>query len=361
MARLRSLATGLFLLLITLISCNKHHDGMPAPSIPLDSFQVNLNYPLSSIGTTSATPQQYELIISEGSGRIVMDTILYYNAPLLTWLKTKQKLLDVTLVSGTAVSGYGVHAYKAIEQFNAPIGFYAYLIFPDLGLYNLHKITSTTDMVDLSNPDVATSVPLNTPSSYSTSGFEISGYPDTNDLSHAMVLTYADRNGQAITNATNIFYPGKKGFKKYDFALYGQSSDLVNFASNNLYWLDTIPNNLSLPDPSWYTISQTTDTAISTKFNSTKATFYNIQATLGYNQFVLTAPADSNMLYPIAFFRSLNSRLLKNIDLSKMQLNTVYIWNDAEPNYGQYWINHTTIYQAWKTPMESYSTFQHHL
>ena len=412
------------ILFVFTVSCKKNHTPAPVVQTPLDSFQLNLNFPLARNTIPYGYPSSYELIISEGSGRVVLDTVTGFNAPVITWLKTNQKLLDVTIVSG-GYNGFtaSVHSYKAIDltswvnmpdndsiqiapggaappspvagivtytgvnlplgsyydflayatgsngqvysntvygQFNAPLGDYGYLIFPDLGLYNLHQLVSQNDVVDFSHPDTAVRVPFNTPAGYTTTGFSIAGYPDTTRLGNTVNLTYYDRNGQFITDATGLLYPGAKGFKKYYFSYYASNANNGDGVNVNLPYIDTIPNNFPIPDASWYGITKTADTGVSVQFLRSSPTYYNIVSTLanGY-QFTLTAPADSTLLHPVSFYRSLKSKFLGNLDFSQMQFTYVYMMHDVQPDYRAYWVEHSQIYQLWVNPTSANTTFQH--
>ena len=424
MNHVKTLIIFCLILFAFIVSCKKDHTPASVAQSPLDSFQLNLNYPRAQNPSPYGFPSTYELIISEGGGRVVLDTVAGLNAPVITWLKTNQKLLDITIVGGAynGSTAY-VHSYKAIDlttwvnipdndsiqitpgstgpsapvpgivtytgvnlplgsyydflaygtgsngqaysstvygDFNSPLGDYVYLIFPDLGLYNLHQLVSQNDVVDFSHPDTAVKVPFNTPAAYTTTGFSIAGYPDTTQLGNTVNLTYYDRNGQFITDATSLFYPGAKGFKKYYFSYDAYNANTGDRVTVNLPYIDTIPNNFPIPDPSWYGITKTADTGISVQFLRSSPTYYNIVSTLSNgDQFTLTAPADSTLLHPVSFYRSLKSKLLGNLDFSQMQFTSVFIMNDVQPDYRAYWVEHTQIYQLYKTPPPANSTFQH--
>jgi hypothetical protein len=360
------------------------------------------------------------MIISEAAGKVLVDTVTPYNTPLVTWLKTNQKLLDITIIRLWATTdNYLIHAYKAIDltrwvnipdndsiqfpaggtappptvmgiltyqhanvpfasyydvladgiantgeatssvvygRFTASPGDYAYLIFPTLGLYDLHRIVGINDTVDFSTPGVAVNVPVNVPSIYTESSFIISGYPDTTHLAETVDLTYFSENQGTITDATSFFYPGANGFKKYNFSFYAADAGGDHAASLNMLYTDTVPANLSVPDPAWYTISLTTDTAVSVNFGTHPPTYYNVTSNVGSAQFTLTAPGDSTLLYPIRFYRALGSKYLGSLNINTMQMEDAYLYTDTQPDYQVYWVEHTTIFQAF-TPGPAYPTF----
>jgi hypothetical protein len=163
-----------------------------------------------------------------------------------------------------------------------------------------------------------------------------------------------------LTNVPSLYYPGKKGFKKYTFSYYASDNGNVNFTSVNLPYIDTIPNNLTIPDPASYTISKTTDTAVSIKYNTATPTYYEIATSIGAVQFIMTAPGDSTGLHPVSFYRALNSKLLGNLSYSSMQFTYVHFVADAQPDYQTYWAAHSQIYQAWKTPPSANVSYQRH-
>ena len=418
----RPLAIICLLLTIFILSCKKDHPATPAPLL-LDSLHINLNFPSSQSGLNQDPLKAYELIISEAGGKVLLDSIMSYNTSIITWLKTNQTLLDITTVRGWATTNsYLIHSYKAIDlttwvnipgndsvqipsgitpdppsttgiisythvsvplgtyynvlaygrgnigqaynnviysDYSAPIGEYAYLIFPTLGLYNLHRITGLLDTTDLSKPDSCTSVSFSKSAIYTTAGFNLAGYPDTGNLAHTVNLTYYSPAGTPLTDATSLLYPGTKGFKKYLFSYYVSDGNNNIYASVNLPYIDSIPANLAIPDPASYNFSLTKDTAISTNFTH-KPTYYEVTSHLGSAQFTLTAPADSALLHPVAFYRGLRSRFLGPQNFSLMQMDIMNIMTDAQPDYRAYWVGHTQIYQAWKAPGSAYSTFQRH-
>ncbi|HEV2478147.1 MAG TPA: hypothetical protein VGS79_00725 [Puia sp.] len=405
-------------------SCKKDHQAPQQQ--PLDSFRLDLNFPARQNPNPYGRLNYYELIVSEGSGRIVLDTLADFDVPVITWLKTNQKLLDVTIVQQTVGSlSTAVHTYKAIDLtawtnipdndsiqipaggggtaptplptvvtysgVNVPLGsyynilenglaeygqaysnavygtgtswpgVYFYLIFPDLGLYNIHQIVGQSDAVDFSHPDTAVNVSFNRPAVYTASGFSIMGYPDTTNLETGIDLTYRTPPGaQLITNATNMYYPGAKGFKKYFFSYSASDAGNIDQVTVTLPWVDTVPANIAIPDTSWYTITKTADTGMSVQFNNTRPTYYNLVTTvLGNVNFTLTAPADSTLLHPVAFFRSLKSRMLGNFDYSQMQFSSIYIDMDAQPDYRTYWVGKNQIFKAYSPNAPAYTTFQH--
>jgi hypothetical protein len=423
----RPLSGSFFLLIVIFFSCKKDHTPPPPPVIVYDSQHISLNFPASQIYQQSnpyPSYSSYELIISETGGRVVLDTITSFNAPVVTWLKTNQSLLDVTTVRNWATTGaYLIHSYKAIDLsgwvnipdndsaqplsggttlpppvtglmtyahvnvpygsyynvlaggradvrqsngtafmwggYNASPGDYAYLIFPTLGLFNVHRIVGSTDTVDLSRPDTCATVTFNRSSLYKTSGFTIAGYPDSTDLLHTVQLTYYSALGAAINDAGNMVYPGKKSFQKYTFSYFVSDGVNNNYASVNLPFVDRIPDVVSAPDPSWYTISLSSDTVVTTNFTGHTPTYYNVTTHMGSNQFTLTVRGDSTLVRPVDFYASLNSKWLAGQNYHTMVMDNIYLLTDEEPDYQIYWKKHTSIYKEF-TPGSANMTYQRH-
>jgi hypothetical protein len=266
------------------------------------------------------------------------------------------------LAGGTGVSGqdYGYYGTLLYGSYNASPGDYTYLIFPELGWYNIHRITSARDTVDFSVPGIATRVPLTKPAFYQRIGFSLAGYADSNDLSHTVNLTYFTGAGTPVPDITEVVYPGKGGFQKYSFSYYVSADANLTFASVNLPYIDAIPANLPIPDPSWYTTTLKSDTGVQANFTSHAPTYYDVTSHIGYTQFRMTAPGDTTLLYPVAFYRRLKSKLLAGVNLSAMQFDNISIVTDAEPDYNAYWAKHSLITPIWTKPPSANTLFQRH-
>lgn len=109
----------LCLLFACLSSCSKHDHSAP-PST--GSLVVDLSYPDSSKSLGN-----FELIVNEPDGKILLDTEMAVNTNLTTTLRTNDTLLDLTTI--TRVSGqYFVNSYRGVNPSHwtslAPPAFY---------------------------------------------------------------------------------------------------------------------------------------------------------------------------------------------------------------------------------------------
>ena len=397
------------------------HATAPGP-IKYDSMLLNLNFP-SSIRSGVADTFRYELIISEAGGRVVLDTLQHFNMPVVGWIKTNAALLDVTVVQYfSTTNNYLVSSYKSIDlsswqnipnndsaqintpphtlppptpeiveythvnvpggsyyntvaggsgfgtqlwnnvvyaNYNVSIGDYAYFLFPDLGLYNLHQIASARDTVDFSVPDTLSTANFNIPSAYNSSGFVLSGYPDTTDISHQVYLTYFAGSGGLIDNASKILYPGKKGFKKYSLVIFASNGSTLN-AAISLPWVDTLPNYLPIPSPDWYKISSPNNDSVTVNFQSHQPTYYTISSHIGTVRFSLFAPGDVAELHPVRFYSALKSKLLGNLDYQSIQLDNIRVNSDQQPDYKSYWAERSLIPVVFKYPSSANAYFDMH-
>ena len=245
------------LLCITLYSCHKDNTTTPAPAsylnIPNQDIALNLTY--RDIYDT-LKKDQWEVIISEPAGKVLLDTIAPVNTALMANLHTNAYAVNVTSVFYSATwSTYTVTSYKGINprNWNALPSPYAnflpldtkpqtvlttyYIHPPDLGSFE------STDFNDLLVSDYIPSLGLAGPAVYqptypayqpggllSVTNFHHGNNPiytlfpqlglynfhnapatgnDTVDLSHmdtAIMLNYP------IPSPLSIFYSGLLGF-----------------------------------------------------------------------------------------------------------------------------------------------------
>jgi len=95
-------------LCFTVFSCNKTdskpHSSTPPPAV--GTMNINLTFAISSI--------QYELIISEPGGIVLLDTMAG-NQPVIAALKTNDTLVDVTTVVTEGNGHYLITTFKSIN------------------------------------------------------------------------------------------------------------------------------------------------------------------------------------------------------------------------------------------------------
>src|SRR5579872_3390358 len=113
------------LLFVFLFSCNKNQDAVATTN---GDLKINLTTP-------GAVPNinDYEIIISEPTGRVLLDTIALPNTSIVASLKTNASLVDITNVYYDLFANtYYVVTYKAVNpstwtsiysgSYHAPVG-----------------------------------------------------------------------------------------------------------------------------------------------------------------------------------------------------------------------------------------------
>ncbi|HEY6899698.1 MAG TPA: hypothetical protein VI233_03610, partial [Puia sp.] len=247
--------------LVLVLSCKKNDDPPappPAPPAPGPTMNIDL------------AGFYMEVIITEPNGKVLLDTTgTNVNGRLVATLHTALTSLDVTFIDsvGAVVSAwtdrgvdpskwtsllsadYGpivqnppytpalvvyqhappsatyLAAWRPADQLFVPytsttppssstdfsVNFLgpssAYIAFPTLGLYNLHKFTSTRDTVDLSKMDTLVIRNLQVPAGYTQTSIAIIGTLDTTNPTNALGLYY--------NPGTQLVYP-RKGMQKFE-------------------------------------------------------------------------------------------------------------------------------------------------
>lgn len=113
----KTLTYALVSLCVTLYSCHKDNSQTPLP--PLDTSRVNKNIDLDLTYTDNQDTlkkDQWEVIVSEPAGKVLLDTIAPVNIALRTTLHTTAYVVDITSVFKSASwYGYTVTAYRNVN------------------------------------------------------------------------------------------------------------------------------------------------------------------------------------------------------------------------------------------------------
>ena len=371
-------------------------DPTPAPVTSTRHLDLIFLAGQNNFGRDKDTLRKYELIISETNGKNLLDTVMPYNTHVIADMKTNQSLFNVTILFFSPfVQAFSIQTYKAIDisglknvpgsdsipgltfhldpttdgnvtytnvhtvsgdpyytavglfgessQWNGGNisysytyhpGDYAYLIFPFSKLYKIHPISSAAEVVDFSKPDTAVGVKFNRPAIYPNYNFSLAGFPDTNNLSKFVSLSYDGAAFRSIPGA-DIVYPGKKVFQKYSFSYNAYDADYKNVVSYSLPSIDTIPADIPFPDPAWYTLTAAPNT-VTADFTTHKPVSYDINCTIGKMFFTLTAAGDSTVQHPLDFLTSLKSKLLNGQDLSSLKISDIRLVSETGSNYQTY-------------------------
>ena len=236
---------------------------------------------------------------------------------------------------------------------------YAYMAFPYNGLYNLHKIQSTNDSVDLSTLDTAIELSFNWPQQYDINVL-LYGYMDSTNLSQPLLL--APGHGD-YTHAYSYeaMYPSKHEFQKYDLVLTGNpapSNPMLGLqAGIRLTNLDTIPLNVPFPDQTYYTVNSSTPDSFSVSFPLVKPTYYTFSSQFGAgHNFLITASGDSTILDPEkTLVMLMQGKLLKGQNPA-MFINGFIITLDQQPNYQTYMTTQADASKAYTRPLSDQAT-----
>jgi len=200
-------------------------------------------------------------------------------------------------------------------------GSYAYLLFQDLALYNLHRIGSAADTVDLSNFGAGEKVTF-ARGPYTQLQGQLFGYPDTTNL--GTVLTLAQfgpvfaQVGLVLYSVpgADLVYPGNQSFQKYNVDL--------DFFNNNITvsygdpWCDSVNPNPILLDSSYYTISSSTNNNFSVQFNKQAPGFYTLLYEGNGFSWGVNVPSDSTVIHSVSYLSSLKSKMLATQDLNSI-------------------------------------------
>jgi hypothetical protein len=370
-------------------SCKKDYDSPAPPVTPPDAIKhISTIYLASATQISYDSLKNFELIISEPGGKVLLDTVAALNTQLNADLKTGKNTLDMTVVVYDASAHYyRVIAEKSVDPSawaylpgsdsligtppstgGAPTPFqdtiiythvpvanwepyiftqytggsgtqyinngsntitesyyrypntYAYLLFTNAGLYNLHLIRGH-DIVDISHMDTAVRRNFTVPAGMKKTAFYAYGYPDSTDLTQPVMLNFFN-----VTNLykDDLIYPGRKTFQKYNWGLYLQ--DTVNRINVNYInnWCDTVNMTPFLPDAGYLTVNSTRNNNFSVQFNSRRPGYYATQWNATGFTLVMNASADSTTLDPLGYLTALKAKLLAGQDLSTMKLNDLY-------------------------------------
>ncbi|HTI93814.1 MAG TPA: hypothetical protein VL727_24645 [Puia sp.] len=361
---LSGLTVGLFL-----SSCSKHHDPTPIVDPP-QVATININ-----LAATPVAAGALEVIISENSGKVLLDTLGPINNSLVATLHTNQKLLDYTLIDYNSYSSqYEITTYKAVDlsnwtslfpidysppipplssrqasilYVNAPLynavfirqsdyaggngfgqisgpagtyGFtydqhgtnnYLYLLFEGTGLYNFHIPKGLTDTVDLSHMDTAVRLNFNLPAGYKVTSTFLIGIMDTTDFGRSMLLY----SSGSYAGAPDMEYP-RKVVQKLESYVDGGNGKGNTFSYYG--YGDSVPATLPVPDASAYTISSSKNTNFSVKFALASPSYYYCAWNGTAIRWTLNCAPDSTTLNPLGLLTSLNSKMLKGQDLSSL-------------------------------------------
>jgi len=328
-------------------------------------LKIKVLFPFQS----SAYQSEFELIISEPGGAVLLDTEEPFNSTIVANLHTDDTLVDVsTIVNDIVTHQYLAYTYRAVNvsEFstvvpgnslitlpnsqgqpaqiyykNAPTsvplgwffnsGFYStnfglsnsltdfsiqytqhqntytYLYMPQSKLYKFHLPVSETDTVDLSQMDTAATPVLQVPSGDTITYLYLAGLTDSTNLNTALLL-YTNQPYMPFG------YPTKYIQKYQTFALAQNGSEQF-FYSN---FSDSVPSVMPFPGESSYTLYSTQNNNFDIGFNGVVPCYFATNWSSANIYWTVYQSPDSTNIQAYSFLTSLNSRMLAAQDLSAL-------------------------------------------
>jgi hypothetical protein len=377
------------------------HAGRP----PGDSIlTIDLAYPNTDTTDYGAS---FELIISEPGGKILLDTLAPYNAPIIAKMITRQPLVDVsTVIYSPTFDFYSMIVNKSVKPetwivipgnppplsypnaipgtityTNAPqvdfnsvhfsslpttstlqpsIADYAngqldisysglsgnnlaYLVLPTIGQYSYQPIHAVNDTISLSEMDSTVRVFFSMPSQYSLASSNMWGYLDTTDFTKYLLL-YSYYQSLPLGD---LQYPPKNGVPALKYEV-----DVEAFSTNSEFLIyrafgATPPTGtLTVPFPAMpiYTLNSTTNDSFSVSF-AQQPTIYTTNWSAGNVNVSINAAPDSILIRALPLVTSLHSRLLQGQSLSSLALQNFGYETAGGQTYTSYYAHQSNPQQ----------------
>lgn len=357
---------------LLMVSCRR--SGPPSPPPPQGKpLSINLTCPRD--GATHQS--EFELILSETSGKKLLDILASVNTNISATVYTADSLIDVTSIQYDSVyKKYDCKMYKAVNPsrwvtsintgniplslpstggqqaniyyINAPSlgqsdwyfnngesgtpsasslngnsfsvtydqfkNAYTYLYIPEDNLYKFHRPSTLSDTVDLSQMDTAAGVTIPCPAGGNIILYNLVGVIDTTDISTAVLL----HTFQSLGSGSASFGYPPKYVQKYETEAWSESND--NSEQYVYYnYSDSVPGALAFENHPTYTLNATGNSQFSVSFNGPKPTYYATVWSTGNLEFEVYESPDSS-LRALPQLESLQSTMLAGQDLSTLAL-----------------------------------------
>lgn len=374
-----------------------HKDPVSPPVVgPADST------PTSTSGSTS-TPRgikiglsignNHELVISEITGRVLLDTVAAPYTHISDTLNTRSSLVDITVIN-TMYGAFEVTTFRAVDPTswtgaylsnytpvipsvqpaNPPVGFdttlyenfnflyyniqeyqsggvnenkyssanairtiyqnlpkkYSYLCVADMGLYKLHLGKTTNDTVDCSTMDTTVYGNYNPSPYFAFTYSTIYGYTDSTDPASGLQL-YTSNPGVGMPAIPQYQYP-PKGIQKFITIsnFYGPSTGYVTCYNCS----GTVSPTVVYPDqnagPTTLGIG---NDDLEINLDNSKPTYYSTVWAAPNFRWTLYSSPDSTIIHPLTLLTFQNAKLLRGYDLAAMWLNEFQFENVDAYNY----------------------------
>lgn len=380
-----------FLLTGALFSCSKKSDPVPEIKEPDPVYDFSFRY-----DPQITAIQNFELIITQQDGRILLDTLVATNTKHSLRVKTKDTKLDLTTVAiNPANNSHIIRSYLqarpdnwnivsnlqhplstqtasgVIQYTNVPNSRFlfstlqlgpvfsrrennalrieyrrlvpqdmAYFLLKSEGKYIFSQIESAQHQVDFSEAKDASRKTMPVPAGIRNYDSHLYGYPKAGDYSRKFLLHESEL---APTTNYDVLYPSTN-IEEFDLVV--GYTDQQGYAHSYSYLGKSIPSEFGFKERSSFEVKSFTVDDLQLAFDSDKpnASVSLWQAKDG--AFTATwqvfSPSELTTFKPKAFLEKLNAKLLKEKDfrLLKPFSITSYLVKDATYNsFLDYWAN----------------------
>jgi len=211
-------------------------------------------------------------------------------------------------------------------------GDYSYLLFPNTGLYSLHKQKNAIDSIDCSHLDTAVQLTFSRPVPFTAPNYGIAlyGLLDTTDLTK--VISFADWEQISSKPGVDFEYAPTSLVQKYEmwYTATESNNDQIFYYSLS----KILPQSLPLPQGNDFSTSSTKADNFSVTFPNKNFSYYELSlsadTTIRYKVYI---SPDSSTVHPVTFLTGLKSKLLQNARVSSLQLNSFNMTNFSGLNY----------------------------
>jgi hypothetical protein len=373
-------------------SCSKTNSSpSTTPSPVVGTMNINVSYP--------AQGPQFELIISEPGGTVLLDTLAPTNTPIIAALKTNSTVVDLTTVLSQGGNFFSVNTFKSINA-STLTGLTpgSYFIKTKLGTTtpsSLFYNNIPSGVISGFNSFVFTNYPDNSAtgsqasSTNNTIALNYLNYTgnyaymilpsvglynlhmqtnaiDTVDCSHldtAIALTFNRPSPFTVSSLYSSFLgipdttdltkimaftslytatnrPGVDlQYPNVPVQKYELNVNATN-ASNDVVdyycYTNTIPLTLPFPAETDYSLSSTTNDNFSVSFPNTAPTYYAAFLSSANILMAIYAPSDTSTIHPVTLLTNQKSKLLQGVSLSTLAVKTFEFENITGMNYAAF-------------------------
>ncbi len=372
-------------------ACSKTNSSPPPPPPVVGTMNINVSYP--------AQGPQFELIISEPGGTVLLDTLAPTNTPIIAALKTNSTVVDVTTVLSQGGNFFSVNTFKSIDA-STLTGLTpgSYFIKTKLGtttpaslFYNnipSGVISGFNSFVFTNYPDNSATGSQASPTNNTialnylnyTGNYAYMILPsvglynlhmqtnaiDTVDCSHldtAIALTFNRPSPFTVSSLYSSFLgipdttdltkvmaftslytatnrPGVDlQYPNVPVQKYELNVNATNASNDNIgyyCYTNTIPLTLPFPAESDYSLSSTQNDNFSVSFPNAAPTYYAAYLSSPNILMAIYAPSDTTTIHPVTLLTNQKSKLLQGVSLSSLAVKTFEFENVNGMSYAAY-------------------------